>query len=75
MKKQFSYDLCRVKMWTVQIGDQTVRSVQSDLDLHCPHKFPVSSTLRKDFTLYARYGYELNPLLQAHNFFHFILHR
>ena len=26
-------------MWTVWIKDQTARSVQSDLDLHCPLKF------------------------------------
>ena len=25
-------------MWTVQIRDQTARSLQSDLDLHCSHK-------------------------------------
>ena len=30
--------LCRMKMWTVLIRDQTVHSVQSDLDLHCPQK-------------------------------------
>ena len=27
-----------MKMWTVQIRDQTSCSVQSDLDLHWPHK-------------------------------------
>ena len=30
-------------MWTVQIRDQTARSVQSDLDLHCPQKLLVLS--------------------------------
>ena len=38
-------------MWTVQIRDQTARSVQSDLDLHCPQKLLVSSTVRKELTL------------------------
>ena len=28
--------------------DQTARSVQSDLDLHCPQKFRVSSLVRKE---------------------------
>ena len=27
--------------------DQTVRFVQSDLDLHCPQKIPVSSSVKK----------------------------
>ena len=37
-------------MWTVQIKDQTARSVQSDLDLHCPRKLLVSSSVRKNYT-------------------------
>ena len=37
-----------MKMWTVQIKDQTAHSVQSDLDLHCPQKFPVWSTVGKE---------------------------
>ena len=36
-------------MWTVQIRDQTAHSVQSDLDLHCPQKLLVSSSVRKKF--------------------------
>ena len=35
-------------MWTVQIKDQTARSVQSDLNLHCPHKLLVSLSLKKE---------------------------
>ena len=38
-----------MKMWTVHIKDQTARSVQYELDLHCPLKLLVSSTVRKDF--------------------------
>ena len=29
-------------MWTMYIRDQTARSVQSDLDLHCPQNVFVS---------------------------------
>ena len=36
-----------MKMWTVYIRDQTAYSMQSDLDLHCPQKPLVSSTVRK----------------------------
>ena len=39
-------------MWIVQIRDQTTRSVLSDLDLICPQKFLVSSSVRKELTLY-----------------------
>ena len=35
-------------MWTVYIKDQTARCVQPDLDLHCPQKLLVSSTVRKE---------------------------
>ena len=35
-------------MWTVLIKDQTTHSVQSDLDLHCLQKLPLSSTVRKE---------------------------
>ena len=37
-------------MWTVWIRDQTAHSVQSDLDLHCPHtgNLLVSSTVSKE---------------------------
>ena len=38
-----------MKMWTMQIKDQTACSVQSDLDLHCPQKLLVLSTVRKEF--------------------------
>ena len=38
-------------MWTVQIRDQTAHSVQSDLDIHCPQKLLVSSSVRKDLTM------------------------
>ena len=31
--------------WTVQIRDQSARSVQSDLELHCPQELLVSSTV------------------------------
>ena len=34
-------------MWTVWMKDQTARSVQSDLDLHCPQKILVSSSGKK----------------------------
>ena len=37
-----------MEMWTVSIKDQTAHSVQSDLDLHCPQQFLVSSTVRKE---------------------------
>ena len=37
-----------MKMWTVEIRDQTAHSVQSDLDLHCPQKLLVSSTIGKE---------------------------
>ena len=40
-----------MKMWTVLLRDQNARSVQSDLDLHCPPKILVSSTVRKDVIL------------------------
>ena len=36
----------RMKMWTVQIRDQTARSVQSDLDLRCPQQLFLSSPVR-----------------------------
>ena len=39
-----------MKMWTVYIRDQTARSVQSDLDVHCPQKLLVSSTVMKDLS-------------------------
>ena len=29
-----------MKMWTVLVRDQTLHSVQSDLDLHCPQEVP-----------------------------------
>ena len=35
-------------MWIVLIRDQSARSVQSDLDLHCPQKLLVSSSVRKE---------------------------
>ena len=35
-------------MWTAYIKDQTARSVQSDLDLHCPQKFLGLSTVGKE---------------------------
>ena len=44
--------LSRLKMWTVYIRDQTAHSVQSDLDLHCPKKPLVSSTVKKELNLY-----------------------
>ena len=37
-----------MKMWTVQIRDQTARSEQSDLDLYSPQKLLVSSSERLD---------------------------
>ena len=37
-----------MEMLTVYIRDQTTRSVQSDLDLHCPQKLLVLSTTRKE---------------------------
>ena len=32
----------------MQLNDQTARSVQTDLDLHCPQKFPMSSKVAKE---------------------------
>ena len=43
-----------MKIWIVYIRDQTVHSVQSDLDLHCPQKLFVSSSLRKDLKVLAQ---------------------
>ena len=43
-----------MKMWTVQIKDQTACSVQSDLNLHCPQKLLVPSSVRKE----VKYIYE-----------------
>ena len=37
-------------MWTVKITDQTAHSVQSDLDLHCPQKLIVLSSVRTELT-------------------------
>ena len=37
-----------MKMWTVKIKDQTTRSVQSDLDLHCPQNVFSSSIVREE---------------------------
>ena len=37
-----------MKMWTVQIRDQTTCFVQSDLDLHCPQKLLVSTSVKKE---------------------------
>ena len=37
-----------MKMWTVKIRDQTARSVQFDVDLHCPQKLLVSALVRKE---------------------------
>ena len=42
-----------MKMWTVQIADQTAHSVQSHLDLHCPQKLLVSSSVGKELILYS----------------------
>ena len=33
--------------------DQTAHSVQSDLDLHCPQKLIMLSSVRKDLTLFS----------------------
>ena len=43
-----------MKLWTVKIRNQTPRSVQSDLDLHCPQKLLVSTSLRKELTIVIR---------------------
>ena len=40
-----------MKMWTVLIRDQTARSVQSDLDLHCPQKTLVSPIVSKELNI------------------------
>ena len=50
-----------MKMWTVWIRDQTARSVQSDLDLHCPQKLLVSSSVRKELRVVWEY-WRLVPL-------------
>ena len=36
-------------MWTVKIRDQTAQTVQSDIDLHCPHKLLVTSSIGIEF--------------------------
>ena len=38
-------------MWRVKIRDQTAQSVQSDPNLHCPQKLPVSSSVRTELAL------------------------
>ena len=38
-------------MWTVWIRDQIACSVQCDLDLHCPQKLYVSSSVKKEFRI------------------------
>ena len=37
-------------MWTVYITDQSTQSEQCDLDLHCPQKLLVLSSVRKELT-------------------------
>ena len=37
-----------MKMLTMYITDQTAHSVPSDRDLHCPQKFPLLSSVRKE---------------------------
>ena len=39
-------------MWVVYIRAQTAHSVQSDLDVLCPQKLLVSSSVRKELMLY-----------------------
>ena len=46
-KRLVIYNLER-KVWTVYMRHQTARSVQFDLDLHCPQKLLVSSTVEKE---------------------------
>ena len=41
-------------MWTVEIRDQTAHSVQSYLNLHCPQKLLVSSSVRRKLTILSR---------------------
>ena len=41
-----------MEMWTVKIEDQLAQTMQSDLNLHCSQKLCVSSTVRKELTLY-----------------------
>ena len=41
-----------MKMWTVQIRDQTSFSVQFNLDLNCPQKLLVSSSVRKGISVH-----------------------
>ena len=41
-----------MEMWTVQIRDQIACSLQFDLDLHCPQKLLVLSSVRRELTLY-----------------------
>ena len=60
MKKQFSYNL-ELKYLDSVDQDQTVQNVQSDLDLHCPHKLLVSSSsVRKELIVYTNMGL-INP--------------
>ena len=56
-------------MWTVWIKDQTARSVQSDLDLRCPQKLLVSSTVRKELTItFHRCFFTFYRCFQSPNF-------
>ena len=48
-----------MKMWTVWIRDQNARSLQSDLDLHCPQKLHVSSS-RKERVNYCFFAVPFN---------------
>ena len=47
-------------MLTMQIKDQTAQNVQSDLDLHCPQKLLVSTSVRKDLLLTDIVGFFLD---------------
>ena len=40
-----------MKTWTVQVRDQTVHFVQFDLNLHCPQKLLVLSSVGKKLTV------------------------
>ena len=37
-------------MWRVYVGDRAAHSVQSDLELHCPKKLLMSSTVVKELS-------------------------
>ena len=62
MEKKFSYNQAKIYMDNAD-KDQTAQNVLSDLDLHCPQKLPLSSSVRKELNYLSpehllMYGYD-----------------